>query len=50
VIEAMKTINALPIPWVEPIDVSNVVVFLASDQGRYITGSEIRVDAGAAAK
>jgi (+)-trans-carveol dehydrogenase len=50
VIEAMKTINALPIPWVEAIDVSNVVVFLASDQGRYITGSEIRVDAGAAAK
>ncbi len=38
--------NALPIPWVEPRDVSNAVLFLASDEGRYITGTDLRVDAG----
>jgi NAD(P)-dependent dehydrogenase (short-subunit alcohol dehydrogenase family) len=50
VAEAFKTLNALPIPWVESVDISNAVVFLASDQGRYITGTELRVDAGSAAK
>jgi SDR family mycofactocin-dependent oxidoreductase len=48
--EAYKTLNSLPIPWVEPIDISNAVVFLASDQGRYITGTELRVDAGSVNK
>jgi len=38
--------NALPIPWVEPVDISNMVLFLASDEARYITGSEFPVDAG----
>jgi (+)-trans-carveol dehydrogenase len=36
----------LPIPWVEPIDVSNAVVFLASDHARYITGVCLPVDGG----
>lgn len=38
--------NALPIPWVEPVDVSNAVLFLASDESRYVTGLELKVDAG----
>jgi len=38
--------NALPIPWVDPVDVSNAVLFLASDESRYITGTELKVDAG----
>jgi SDR family mycofactocin-dependent oxidoreductase len=38
--------NLLPVPWVQPVDVSNAVVFLASDQARYITGSQLVVDAG----
>jgi len=38
--------NLLPIPWVEPVDVSNAVVFLASDDARYITGVALPVDAG----
>lgn len=42
--------NALPIPWVEPVDVSNALLFLASDEARYITGATIPVDAGAAIK
>jgi SDR family mycofactocin-dependent oxidoreductase len=41
-----RSARAMPVPWVEPIDVSNVVLFLASDEARYITGIEIAVDAG----
>jgi SDR family mycofactocin-dependent oxidoreductase len=39
----------LPIDWVESIDVSNAVLFLASDEARYITGVALPVDAGALA-
>ena len=39
-------VHALPIPWVESVDVSNAVVFLASDEARYITGVCLPVDAG----
>lgn len=38
--------NAFPIPWVDPVDVSNAVVYLASDEARYVTGMQLRVDAG----
>lgn len=38
--------NLLPVPWVEPEDVANAVVFLASDSARYLTGAEFVVDAG----
>jgi SDR family mycofactocin-dependent oxidoreductase len=43
---ASQSVNALPIPWVEPVDISNAVLFLASDEGRYITGVTLPVDAG----
>ena len=43
---ALIDVNALPIKWVEPVDVSNAVVFLASDEARYITGVTLPVDAG----
>jgi len=41
-----QTMNLLPIPWVDPVDVSNAVVWLASDAARYITGVTLPVDAG----
>jgi SDR family mycofactocin-dependent oxidoreductase len=44
--EAATAINALPIPWLEPVDISNAVLFLASDEARYITGVPLPVDAG----
>jgi SDR family mycofactocin-dependent oxidoreductase len=44
--EVFATTNALPIPWVEPVDISNAVLFLASDEARYVTGLELKVDAG----
>jgi len=37
----------MPIPWIETRDVSNAVLFLASDEARYVTGQQLRVDAGA---
>ncbi|MBV9639433.1 MAG: mycofactocin-coupled SDR family oxidoreductase [Mycobacteriaceae bacterium] len=39
-------IQGMPIPYVEPEDISEAVVFLASDAARYITGQQLRVDAG----
>ena len=44
--ERFQTMNALPIPWVEPVDISSAVLFLASDEARYITGVPLPVDAG----
>lgn len=40
----------LPVAWVEPEDVSNAVLFLASDEARFVTGVSIPVDAGLIAK
>ena len=45
-----QTLNALPIPWVESVDISNAALFLASDEARYITGVTLPVDAGASVK
>jgi SDR family mycofactocin-dependent oxidoreductase len=38
--------NALPVPMIEAVDISNAIVFLSSDAGRYITGVTLPVDAG----
>lgn len=50
IVEVSKQMNAIPVPWVEPRDVSNAVLFLASDEARYITGTALPVDAGIVAK
>ncbi|OBK86861.1 mycofactocin-coupled SDR family oxidoreductase [Mycolicibacter sinensis] len=42
--------QAMPIPYIEPEDMANLGVFLASDDARYITGQHIRVDAGSLLK
>lgn len=42
--------NALPVEKLEPRDVSNTVLFLSSDEGRYVTGLEFTVDAGYTAR
>lgn len=38
--------NLLPVPWIEPEDVANAVLYLASDRARYVTGSQFVIDAG----
>lgn len=43
--EAMR--NSLPVPMIEPHDVSNAIVYLCSEAGRYVTGATLPVDAGA---
>ncbi|WP_173923212.1 mycofactocin-coupled SDR family oxidoreductase [Agromyces sp. Marseille-P2726] len=48
--ERFATLNALPVPWVEAVDISNAVLFLASDEARYITGVALPVDAGQTTK
>jgi SDR family mycofactocin-dependent oxidoreductase len=47
---AAQFMHVLPVGWVEPVDVSNAVLFLASDESRYITGLPVTVDAGSMLK
>jgi NAD(P)-dependent dehydrogenase (short-subunit alcohol dehydrogenase family) len=42
--------NLLPVPMIEPINVSNAIAWLVSDEARYVTGVTLPVDAGFAAK
>ena len=42
--------QAMPIPYIEPEDMANLAVFLASEESRYITGQQIRVDGGSLLK
>lgn len=46
VIEGYRSINAMPVPWVDVEDISNTVLFLVSDEARYLTGVALPVDAG----
>ncbi len=47
---AFTYFQAMPIPYVEPVDISNAVLWLASDESRYVTGQQLRVDAGSLLK
>jgi len=47
---AFPAMQAMPIPYMDPEDTSNVVCFLASDESRYVTGLQFKVDAGAMLK
>jgi NAD(P)-dependent dehydrogenase (short-subunit alcohol dehydrogenase family) len=48
--DAMVTfphMQKLPIPYVEPVDISNAVLWLASEESRFVTGQQLKVDGGA---
>ena len=45
-----RSLNLLDIPWMEPQDISNAVLWLASDDARYVTGTTMTIDAGLMAK
>jgi SDR family mycofactocin-dependent oxidoreductase len=42
--------NAMPLAMVEPVDIANAALFLASDESRYVTGISLPVDLGAMLK
>jgi (+)-trans-carveol dehydrogenase len=48
--EAFQSLNALPIHWVEPVDISNAILWLVSDDARYVTGVQLPIDAGSVIK
>ncbi|MGC4963253.1 mycofactocin-coupled SDR family oxidoreductase [Gordonia sp. DT101] len=45
-----QMMHVLPTGWVEPRDISNAVLFLASDEARFVTGLALAVDAGSLLK
>jgi NAD(P)-dependent dehydrogenase (short-subunit alcohol dehydrogenase family) len=42
--------NALPVACIDPSEISNAVLFLASDEAKYITGATLTIDAGLTVK
>jgi len=48
--EFLATMQSMDIPWIEPIDISNAMLWLCSDEARYITGVSLPVDGGAMQK
>jgi SDR family mycofactocin-dependent oxidoreductase len=45
-VEVWKTKHLLPIPWLEPLDISNAIAWLVSEEARYVTGVTLPVDGG----
>ncbi|RFU20124.1 mycofactocin-coupled SDR family oxidoreductase [Geodermatophilus marinus] len=43
-------LNAMPVPWVESADISNAILWLVSDDARYVTGVQLPIDAGSVIK
>lgn len=46
VIETFSDTHILPVPWMQPQDVSNAILYLVTDPGRYITATPLVIDAG----
>jgi SDR family mycofactocin-dependent oxidoreductase len=44
--ELFETLHPLPVAYIDPVDISNAILFLVSDEARYVTGVALPVDAG----
>jgi len=44
--EAALTLNALPVAAMDAADITNAIMYLVSDEGRYVTGTQLVIDAG----
>jgi (+)-trans-carveol dehydrogenase len=42
----LQSWHSMPVPYNDPVDISNAVLYLASDEGRHVTGITLPVDAG----
>jgi SDR family mycofactocin-dependent oxidoreductase len=49
-VAAFPAMNAMPVGWVEPEDIAAMALFLLSDDSRFVTGMQMRVDAGSLVK
>ena len=46
IIPVMVQMHPIPVPYVQPEDISAAVLFLASDESRFISGITLPIDAG----
>jgi SDR family mycofactocin-dependent oxidoreductase len=44
--DTFASLNLLPVPWAQPVDISHGVVYLAADESRYVTGVTLPIDSG----
>ncbi len=46
IIQHLQSVNILPVELVDAQDIANAALWLASDEARYVTGQELKIDAG----
>ena len=44
--EVYRGRHALPVAWLDPEDIANAVLWLMSEEARYVTGNTLAIDAG----
>jgi NAD(P)-dependent dehydrogenase (short-subunit alcohol dehydrogenase family) len=49
-VEGFTGLAVLPVPWLEPADIANAMIWLASDDSRFVTGIALPVDLGGSLK
>ncbi len=50
VADTFAALNVLPVPWIDPVDVTEALAWLVSDDARFVTGTVLPIDAGTLVK